>query len=627
MHVSSFAVNEHIASRLGLRNTTLSDLGPLVVLVGENGCGKTRLLEAIDWLLRRTRHVGFDRLSGLRKGRAKKKEFFDALASEPPDDHYTFAAAGDDIDAYNALLSPFEGFELAVESGETVDESLSTYCELSDILRNSLSSNREHFARLAIGVPRGDDETDPILIGTPLAYIDDVCIRQASASGYETVGFHSPNNAVAGDYDRLRKLFSDLAGMELDIASGHGSLDGRSIRNTSFSDGQMALFRIVVLLHSKVLKNAAIPILLDEPERHLHPSRLIALVDALREYLPHAQLWIATHSLALTAHLAAVEPRAIWFGADGHFERAGLTQEKVVNGLLGGPAGAEQISDFCIRADQFAACAFSADCLSPPETAVYKPNDPQVKQINDFLAFAGARRITIVDIGAGQGRLLNGLAATLAGKLTSRVSYYAIEPNPTTRAECTKQVRRYFDDGIERVFVSASDYLAAVHERADVAVLINVLHEIEVQHWASVLSDAHSLLSDEGSLLIVEDTRLPRGELAHANGFLVLESDALCELFGTHSSAQGVQCIVSSRGGTRLQATAFRKEHLAMATTQSIERALQMQMKSTAINIRDLRKSPRKPDYRLGHEHAYHTQLFANITLAIEDLQAFKPQA
>lgn len=203
---------------------------------------------------------------------------------------------------------------------------------------------------------------------------------------------------------------------------------------------------------------------------------------------------------------------------------------------------------------------------------------------------------------------------------------HAIEPNPATREQCAQQVRRHFDDGLERVFVSASVYLASVHERADIAVLINVLHEIEIQDWGAVLTDANSLLSDEGSLLIVEDTRLPRGELAHANGFLVLESDALCELFGTNRSAQGVQCIASSRGGTRLQATAFKNAHLATATTESIERALKMQKSSTAIAIRDLRKSSRKPSYRLGHEHAYHTQLFANITLAIEDLQASKPQ-
>lgn len=627
MHISRFTVNHHIASRLGLDQFPMNDLGTLVVLVGENGCGKTRLLEAVDWLLRRTRHVGFNQLMGLRKGQAAQKKRFDAFANEPPDDHYSFAAAGSDLEAYDKVLSPFDGFELVFDDCEKIDAALSTYCEHFDILRNSLTSNREHFAKLAVGVPRGDDETDPILIGAPLVYIDDVCMRNASDQDYEHIGLHSANRKIGDDYDRLQKLFIDLTGMKLDIANGHASLDGRNIHRTTFSDGQMALFRIVVLLHSKSVNDAAVPILLDEPEKHLHPARLISLVDALRKYLPRTQLWIATHSLALTAHLAAEQPRAIWFGADGRFERAGLAQEKVVNGLLGGLSGAEQISDFCVQADQFAACSFSADCLSPPETVAYKPDDPQVTQIHDFIALSDTRCLTIVDIGAGQGRLLDGLAQILGSELTKRVSYYAIEPNPTARAQCAQRIRHYFDDGIERVFACAQDYLALAQGDADVAVLINVLHEIEIQYWAAVLSDTHSLLSGAGSLLIVEDTRLPRGELAHANGFLILEADALCELFATDRSAEGIQSIITSRYGTRLQATAFKKAHLAAVTGSSIIRALQMQLNSTANSIRELRKSNRKPNYRLGHEHAYHTQLLANLTLAIEDLQKSRPQS
>jgi len=513
---------------------------------------------------------------------------------------------------------------LVSEDGECADAALLTYCDHSDILRSSLTSNREHFARLAVGVPRGDDETDPILVGAPLAYMDDVCVRQAAERDHETFGMHSANSAVGSDYARLQKLFADLAGITLDIADGHASIDGRSIHLNAFSDGQLALFRFVVLLHAKLLKDASVPILLDEPERHLHPSRLIALVDALRANMPRAQLWIATHSLALTAHLAAIEPRSIWFGADGHFERAGLAQEKVVNGLLGGPGGAQQISDFCMHADQFAAISFSADCLSSPVTVAYKAGDPQVKQIYDFIAHEETRRLIVVDIGAGQGRLLDGLAHTLGEEFGKRISYYAIEPNLKTRAMCAHQVRRYFDDGTERVFSSAQDFLAAVREKADVAVLINVLHEIDIKDWASVFNDAHSLLDDAGSLLIVEDTRLPRGELAHANGFLILEAHSLCELFATSHSASGVQSIAASRLGSRLQATAFKKVHLASVSNFSIERAFKTQMDREALAIRSIRKSSRHPDYRLGQEHAYHTQLLANLTLAIEELSELK---
>ncbi|MFC4340521.1 AAA family ATPase [Cupriavidus numazuensis] len=599
----------------------MSDLGKLVVLVGENGCGKTRMLEAVDWLLRRTRHVGHARLLEIRAGRQEKAAFFSALANDP-DDHYTFAGAGHDLEAFDAMLSPVEGFELAWESGEDVDAALSAYCALADILRNSSIANREHFARLTVGVPRGDDPTDPLLVGAPLVYIDDICVRHAAALGDERIGFHSEHRMIDSEYARLQKLMSSITGMCLDIADGHASLDGRGVHRTTFSDGQMALFRIAVLVHSRVLENAAVPIHLDEPERHLHPSRLVGLIDALRTHLPHAQLWIATHSLSLTAHLAALEPRAIWFGSNGRFERAGLAQEKVVNGLLGGATGAEQISDFCVRADQFAACAFSADCLCPPEAVTYKEGDPQIQQIREFIAGKSEGRLTIVDIGAGQGRLLEGLTHALGDALADSVSYYAIEPNEVTRALCTERVSRHFDDGAARVFASAQDFLASVATRADVVVMANVLHEIEIEQWEGVLQDVHALLQYAGSLLVVEDTRLPRGELSHANGFLVLETEALCELFATEMGADGVQYVAAPRGGARLQATAFRRSHLATVTASSIKRALQLQRSITARSIRDLRKSDQKPNYRLGHEHAYHTQLLANLTLALEDLES-----
>lgn len=622
MHLTHLTINPHIASRLGLRENTMSDLGSVVVLVGENGCGKTRILEAVDWLLRRTRHIGHARLVKLRAAEVRQEQVFREFTVYPPDDNWTFAGAGSDLNAYKALLSPLEGFELAAADGEDLDAAIAAYCALSDTLRNSFTSHREYIARLGVGVPRGDNTTDPLLVGAPLVYIEDICVRQAAELAEEPMGLHSAHSGIDGEYRRLQELLFEVAGMRLSIADGQACLNERTIPHTAFSDGQIALLRVAVLIHSRALENAPVPILLDEPERHLHPSRLVGLIDALRVHLPRAQLWIATHSLSLTAHLAAREPRAIWFGENGHFERAGLAQDKVVNGLLGGPAGAEQISDFCVRADQFAACAFSADCLCPPETATYKEGDPQVQQIRDFIGGEHARRLTIVDIGAGQGRLIDGLSHLLGAALSDHVSYYAIEPNEVTRALCVQTVRRHFDDGTARVFGSAQQFLASAAISADVAVMVNVLHEIEIENWAAVLHDAYTLLANTGSLLIVEDTRLPRGELAHANGFLILETEALCELFKTSRSADGVRCVAASRSGSRLQATAFRKTHLAAITTSSIEGALLTQRDIAIRRIRELRRSGRKPDYRLGHEHAYHAQLVANLTLALEELQA-----
>lgn len=618
MHLSRLTVNHYIASKLGLKENSMGDLGTLVVLVGENGSGKTRLLEALNWLLHRTRHIGYSRLQKMRSNRAKEEKFLRKLDWDG--DPYTRVGAASDIDEFDAVLSPFQGFELNIEDDEDIDAALSKYCALSDILRNAFIPRKEHFARLTLGVPRGDDLTGTLLIDAPLSYIDDICVRKSIDLTAETMGNHSAHNTISADYENLKNLLSEIAGMQLGILEGHARIDNRRVDSTTFSDGQMALLRLAVLIHSQALGDAPVPIILDEPEQHLHPSRLVQLIDALRIHLPRAQLWIATHSLALTAHVASIEPRAVWFGSDGYFERAGLTQEKVVNGLLGGPMGAEQISDFCTRADQFAACSFSADCLFPPATVNYKSGDPQIQQIRDFIVGESKYPAVIVDIGAGQGRLLDGLVQSLGTEFSKSVSYYAIEPDETTRNICAQRVNQHFEDGSNRVFASVHDYLKNVDIKADVAVMANVLHEIEIQYWLEVLRDTHELLEDTGSLLIVEDTRLPRGELAHANSFLILETEALCSLFSQKSDSDSVQCIAASRGGARLQATAFRKPLLSELTTASLNSALELQRSMTINSIRELRKSNDKPNYRLGHEHAYHTQLLANLTLALEDL-------
>jgi hypothetical protein len=622
MHIPHLTINEHIASRLGLQQNTMRDIGSLVVLVGENGCGKTRMLEAVDWLLRRTNHIGYDKLLKLRNNKERQHKVLDAMSRDWDGDHYTHSSAASDLGEYVSLLSPMDNFELAFADKEDTARALESYCALSDLMRNSSNPNRDHFARLAVGVPRGDRLADPLLIGSPLNYIDDICVRQAAnTDSNESLGLRSANSGIEASYARLQEFITNLTGMVLGIENGHATLNGLSIARTAFSNGQMVLLRVATLLHSEVLQNTAVPILLDEPEQHLHPSRLIRLVDEIRKQLPDAQLWVATHNLALTAHLAAIEPRAIWFGSHGKFERAGQLPENVVHGLLGGPAGAELISDFCMRSDLFAACSFSADCLCPPEAVAYKSKDEQIEQIHKFIAPDANRRLTVVDFGAGQGRLLDGLVESLGDRLAEFISYYAIEQDPRNKEICTRRVGQYFGDGSVRVFYSASELFESVGANADVIVMANVLHEIPIEHWEVVLHDANSLLIASGSLLIVEDTRLPRGELAHANGFLILEAEALCELFCTNCGDSTVQRIQSRRAGTRLQATVFKKHHLSSVNHFAIERALRAQLKIAACRTRQLRDSKDAPNYALGRNHAYNTQLVANLTLALEDLE------
>jgi hypothetical protein len=61
---------------------------------------------------------------------------------------------------------------------------------------------------------------------------------------------------------------------------------------------------------------------------------------------------------------------------------------------------------------------------------------------------------------------------------------------------------------------------------------------------------------------------------------------------------------------------------VARVTPKSIDAALRKQQKIAVSQVRELRRTNQRPDYRLGHDHSYQTQLLANLGLAIEDLNA-----
>ncbi len=84
--------------------------------------------------------------------------------------------------------------------------------------------------------------------------------------------------------------------------------DNQPFNLNFFSPGQKTLFAYAILfffleVNSKTNIRDSI-ILLDEPEKHLHPEAQIALVDALKSIVANSgQLWIATHSVHILSHL------------------------------------------------------------------------------------------------------------------------------------------------------------------------------------------------------------------------------------------------------------------------------------------------------------------------------------
>lgn len=629
MHVRTLNINQHLSSKLNLKSFTMTGMSNIVVLTGANGCGKTRLLSSVDWLLHQFLLSGYqkhvDRLKVLNSPEGilnKKTADFDG-------DPRSYYGLHQQASLEHALRQTLAGLDLVFRKDEPEEAVLTDYVELSEFLRRPLETFQDNTARLSIGVPRNTSVfSRTSLLSSPLSYIMDICQQLSEERDFESLHGEMTACTIHPDieekFSRLQRLTSDLTSMHLTLSHAGALLNDIPLDAISLSEGQARLMRWVVLFHSNVLEKLSVPILLDEPEIHLHPHALNKLFNLLLTHAPECQVWVATHSLSLIAHLATHSPRSIWFGTGGEFSNAGKQLSHVVESLMGGEGSAEQLIDYCANAERFAFNSFATDCLIPPTSVDYKEGDPQIKQIVDLLKQPQGTPITLLDFGAGRGRLLDGLVAAARARNQAHAdlfSYYAFEPDDTTRVECLHTVAAHYTDIQDRVFGAQPNTKKINY---DLIVMANLLHEILPAQWTKEVFLTPLIaeqLNEGGHILILEDTLLPTGELAHKFGFLILEHDALEKLFSITplDYESGLFVKHSARDG-RLQATLIEKSLISRISDASVTSALQCQLEATLAAIRTLRKVP-VVTYMQGRKHAYLAQLATNLHLALEELK------
>ncbi|MFT0171476.1 AAA family ATPase [Paraburkholderia mimosarum] len=631
MRIESFTINSHISERLGLQRSQLKRLDRLIVLAGPNGSGKTRLLTAVHWMLTQIERVGYDSISRS-LSHAKSEEL---ILLDPDQQPYTDAGVRANVGAVRRQFEPLTGVEIAFDESEDKRESLRLYIDIAKFVSsNPFSTLAALDAKLYVGVPRAHGPRNTNwLASSPLSYIDDISKRHArlEKSDMWMFGSHDPDPEIHKSFDDLVSLLHEIAGLTLvlDEKRGEPIVNGRTLTDLSLSVGQEQLVRWIVLIHSRILAEASVPLLLDEPEVHLHPQALNKLIDALLQRAPNTQIWIATHSLSLISHLAVKFPRSLWYANHGSFSSTTGTITDVVTGLAGGAGGPQELADFCGSVSEFAINSFAADCLVEPVTVKYAENDPQVKQIFDQFQKISRTPITVLDFGAGQGRLVDGLAERCEqeGKvIDDEIDYYAYEPMPSVRTLCEQRVETVFKKTKKRVFESIEETARTIANQVDFIVLTNVLHEIPISLWLPHIFSSTpllDLLSDDGFLLIVEDTILPRGELAHSCGFVILEAEALRVMVGVSGTPTDI--FVTStvpKYQQRLQATMIAKTLLPNITRASIICALKTQKDLALDAIRSLRSESTRPIYENGRRHAFYAQLITNTMMAIEEMES-----
>lgn len=374
-----------------------------------------------------------------------------------------------------------------------------------------------------------------------------------------------------------------------------------------FSPGQKTLFAYAILFfyldtNAKTNIRESI-IIIDEPEKHLHPEAQLKLINALKSIVEKAgQLWIATHSVHILSHLDYDEIMMV--KDDEIILPSRTTPGKSFNDLMGIDEHINELISFITSISEWAYGNFMVQCFKEPDVIFTKnTNDPQFKLFKTFLK--DRETVEFLDFGAGKGRI--GYTIQEDETVSKKVIYSAYEPDKGNFELLNKVSNK------KNIYYDISEI---PKNNFDCIVLCNVLHEINPKDWVNTLIPIRELLKNEGYLIIIEDRYLPKGEHAHEFGYLVLGIEETKILLNSTSVME--LKLEEEEYSDRIIFNAFTKSEIN-PTKETVISAIR-KLKSNCLNNLKLLKKKEK-DLNQGRRYANETQLYINSELALEVLQ------
>ena len=614
--------------RLGLQIFKMPKLNNVVLLAGKNGSGKTRVLQ----LLRQQTN---ERQNYFARRRNLSREITDAALSvqnlqqmfdqcsripEKKDDLVALKEQIDNLTQKKVYYESEYKKPFSIDIGLSEKESIKIVdyvpksVELKDWRRLPQYEWKQK-ARTAENLGCYN------LNESALSLIQNVYDRYWNTSHQHFRGENDEKERANEDLKRLQNIVERFLGVPLDRnADGEVTLFGKPIANAQLSDGQKILLQLCVAIYAQGAKLSDYILVMDEPENHLHPSAVIEMIDKIQELNPEGQIWIATHSIALLSHF---DPSCIWYVKDGSVSYSGRKPEQVLEGLLGNEENIQKLHSFIDLPDEFAANRFAFECLLPPGVADPDAADPQFGQLKGILESIwsdGKEKISLLDYGAGKGRMISNLAEN------SRINpemldYVAFDEYAEKKDACVKNIGRFYSDAENRYFNTMEELQTKKDDKSfDLILMCNVLHEISHSRWIPLFKDLKRQLKDDGKLLLIEDCKIPVGELPHQKGFVVLNTLHLKDLFSIPATENAfiANDARPDREPNRLMAHLIPCCYLDKITSQSMKKAFEDLRETSIRNIMQIRKQ--EQTYKNGMAHAFWTQQLANATLCLEEM-------
>lgn len=614
--------------RLGLKAFKMSKLSNVILLAGKNGSGKSRVLRLLQGQCQHRRDYLNERRDLPRVIMNTDNRILQYVAhcnqlmQDPQRKNDAEELKKQVIDLKNQrqgfekkLNTPFS---INIDLPEKQDIKIVNYVPKSTQLTGTHELRQyEQKAKAQSANNLGCNQ----LADATISLIQDVYDQYWNTSHPKFEGEESEKTTAKENFDRLQEIIKRFIGAKLSRnKDGVATIFGKPIANAQLSDGQIILLQLCVAIYAQGAKISDYILVMDEPENHLHPSAVIEMIDKIRELNPEGQIWIATHSIALLSHF---DPSCIWYVKDGSVSYSGRKPEQVLEGLLGNEENIQRLHSFIDLPDEFAANRFAFECLMPPEVATSDEKDPQFGQLKGILNSiwsGGKSKISLLDYGAGKGRMISNLSAD--SRLTPEMlDYVAFDEFDSNKDECINNIECFYDNPDDRYFNTFDALRLKRDEKSfDLILMCNVLHEIPHNNWISLFTHLQKLLKEDGQLLLIEDCKIPVGELPHQKGFLVLGSIHLKDLFDIPASEPSfiANDARPNKEPNRLMAHLIPAKYLNKITSASMKKAFEDLRETALTNIKNIRTQERT--YKNGLTHAFWVQQLANATLCLNEM-------
>jgi len=625
MKITKIDIPMEDTKKVGLEPIKMDRLGDIVLIAGKNGSGKSRILSKIIEIFNKK-----PKKSEIENANSGIKEIQKALdtidENELKNKHRNQVIQDYELEKKKSLIAKKTNFEKPlhwnfISTSDLAGEYKFIPFAPKDLnLKDCSSFAKQDLITSATNI--NSVGIDQLPRGT-FAKIQVIQDRYFESTHTESKATPSEKTKAKDDYKKLEKTIEIFFGTTLERSiDGIAKIFSLPLGQSKLSDGQKVLLQFCMAIFSQEADLKDLILVLDEPENHLHPSIVIETIDRLRACVSNGQIWIATHSIPILAHF---DPSMIWYVENNKISHGGKIPEKVLESLLGDENRIAKLQDFISLPAQHATNRFALESLLEPNSVQTNSNDPQSFQIRtELFNLATNGQLKILDYGAGKGRLISNIVdidENNSVKLIEKIDYIAFDKFPNDDLNCKNALSKAYGNSDNRYFNDMNQLLTYHHNGTfDVVIMCNVLHEIAPKEWLNLFKadgKITKLLKVNGILLLVEDQLLPIGEKAYQNGFLVLDTPQLKELFKITVNDTGF-LPNDADGKGRLKAHLIPKNCLAKIDESSILKAIQAVRDLSIEKIKELRAS--KSSYEKGKLHGFWTQQLANATLILNEL-------